>query len=641
MTETEISILEKKEQNDKFHSALLTHVKRHLKNSRAEMSKNYSTWDQQDSIFRGEICPDNDDKKAASQGKPTKMVVPNSFAQAMTFVSFLFLLFNQNRRFFELVGSGDEDQGKKKEDTEVLLERDLKFNDWNNKMFQFLLDVARFGLGVVEDDWTVQEAYAFIVPEAAQIPGENGTVVEQELPGAWEKFIKYEGNILKNVSPYRFFPDTDMPLSDFQRGKFCAVEEDYTVGELRNLESKGEVAGVDHIDPLPRNMNKERGGDTRWTGREDVKSWSKFSPDQDAANVLVTKVQVKIVPSKFKYGPKETKLGEEDFEVMYDLWYANDNRIIKLEPCKNWHGEFRWSIGQFTPDMQHTVNIGLSELISELQNVISWYINSHITSVRRVIANRLIVDPKIIDTKTLDGEGDIYMRKGMSTPLERAVGQLKVQDVTGAHMADADILGKIMQTVTGIGDNAMGQYNSGRRSAQESRVVTAGAAGRMKMHGHLLWESGFSRMGKHMLSNLRQSISLEMFAMSCGQDFGTVIDPAGDLAQRYIKFKGTPKEVICGCDYFTFDSTLASEKGFIAQSLQELLSVLASNPMLPLQWDISVKAIVEEIQRLRGAGSLGQFSLRQRIAGGLEAPPMPLPAPGQEANPAQPQPAAA
>src|SRR4029077_11827767 len=116
--------------------------------------------------------------------------------------------------------------------------------------------------------------------------------------------------------------------------------------------------------------------------------------------------------------------------------------------------------------------------------------------------------------------------------MDRAIRPLDVNDVTRTHFQDADILNKIIQTVTGVNDNAMGQYNSGRRSASEARVVTAGAAGRMKMHGQLIWDSSLGRLGRLMVSNLRQSLSLEAFTGVVGAD------PM--IQGRYDAFKGTP-----------------------------------------------------------------------------------------------------
>ena len=128
--------------------------------------------------------------------------------------------------------------------------------------------------------------------------------------------------------------------------------------------------------------------------------------------MLVTKVQVWLVPSKYKFGPKQKKLGPEEFPVMYHVWYANDNRVIRVEPAYWWHNEFGWTLAQFTPDMAQTVSMGLADLIYRLQDVMTWLINARVTDVRRNLRGRNIINPAFIDTKTLDGEGDIYMRKG-------------------------------------------------------------------------------------------------------------------------------------------------------------------------------------------------------------------------------------
>jgi hypothetical protein len=151
--------------------------------------------------------------------------------------------------------------------------------------------------------------------------------------------------------------------------------------------------------------------------------------------------------------------------------------------------------------------------------------------------------------------------------------------------------------------------NSGRRSAQENRVQTAGAAGRMKMHGHLIWEGGLGRVGKMMLSNSRQSLSPESFARA----LGGFKDPQ-KLIERYTDFKGTPEELICGDDYLMFDATLSSEKGFMAQQVQELLSmILTANPMAAQQLTMKINPtkLVEEMQYLRDGTPIERFYYSQ------------------------------
>jgi hypothetical protein len=550
----------------------------------------------------------------AQQDKPVKMVVPNTFAQVMTFSSFLFLLFTQNRTIFSLQPTGDEDYGTKQQDCETMLERDCRHNMWNTILFQHLLDIGRFGPSIMECSWTRDVMHAYVAPEP-KVVNLNGVQSEVRGGSEWQEFVKYEGNLVRTVSPYRFFPDTRFPLTEFQRGEFCAAEEEYSMGQLRQLQSAGEIAGVDNIEALSPTFSQERGGETRMSF--DIRSNEKFTdfvwgPSKSEGVVLVTKMQVWLVPSKFKFGPDTgKKLGPEEFPVLYHLWYANDNRVIRCEPAYWWHNQFGWAVAQFTPDMHHTLSLGLADLIYRLQDVITWHINSRITDVRRNMRGRLIVDPSGVDTVSLDGDGDVYLRAGVSRAgVDKWLKQLDLRDVTAGHLNDADILGKIMQAVTGVNDNLMGQYNQGRRSAQEARTVLSGAAGRMKLHGSLIWDSGSAPIGRMMLANSRQSISFDEFTAVIGK-----VDPNDPMAvqemqERFAEFKGTPEEIIRGSDYFTFDSTLQSEKGFMAQSLQDLLaSILQSDPTAAsrLTREVDPAKIVEEIQYLRGAGNIKRF----------------------------------
>ena len=86
--------------------------------------------------------------------------------------------------------------------------------------------------------------------------------------------------------------------------------------------------------------------------------------------------------------------------------------------------------------------------------------------------------------------------------------------------------------------------------------------------------------------------------------------------------RGTPQEVIGGEDFSTFDSTLQSEKGFIAQSLQELLVAVINNPVAAQQLDIDPEGDAGGDSVFEGVGNVGRFSLSQRVASG-QVPPLP------------------
>jgi hypothetical protein len=603
-----------------FHEQMLQESLALVKRSRSKMSDAYGDWDRQDEVYRGERMPDKEDQRQAEKDKPVKMVVPHTYAQVNTFTATLFLLFKQNPRFFALRPTGSEDYGRKNEDSELVLEQNLEYNGLNRILFQHLLDCARFGPAPLEVGWTRDVRH--IQVENTVVTPVDGVSVTSLGGSRWEEVVKYEGNLVRNVSPYRWFPDTNYPMVEFQKGEFCAAEEEYSMSRLRSLETAGEVAGVDKIPPFHAETLRARGmSRLSYTVNDTYRAG--FGANNSGCPVTVTKLQRWIVPSKYEIDGKE-KLGPEEFPVLYHVWYANDSRLIRCEPCSWWHNEFGWTLSQFTPDMHRTITLGLADLIYRLQEVISWFINSHITSVRRVMNNRLIVNPSTVETKSLDGEGDIYIRKGvgMAIPPERLVGQLRVQDVTAGHMGDVELISRIMQVVTGVNDMAQGQFNTGRRSATEARNVAGGAAGRMKMHAHLVWETGLGRLGRLMLSNVRQALSYDSFAAIVGE--------AEDTQQRHAAFRGTPQEVARGADYFMFDSTFAAEHGYVAQSLQELLISAMSNPQVMQMWDLDPRALMEEIQRLRGLGPMNRFSLSKRVEAGKAAalPPVVMPNPG-------------
>ena len=188
------------------------------------------------------------------------------------------------------------------------------------------------------------------VPEEPVVATIAGVSTEVRAGSEWREYLKYEGNLVRAVSPYRWFPDTRYPIVDFQRGEFCACEEEYSKTLLKDLEEAGEVAGVDFIQPLPRNFDKSRGGPTRMgsdlippvRGGQDGGGGRNGPPATKASGVvLVTKVQVWIVPSKFSSGVRRSWDPRSSGPLSH--WYANDNRVIRVEPVYWWHNEFGWT----------------------------------------------------------------------------------------------------------------------------------------------------------------------------------------------------------------------------------------------------------------------------------------------------------
>lgn len=285
----------------------------------------------------------------------------------------------------------------------------------------------------------------------------------------------------------------------------------------------------------------------------------KRKADKDEQIICVTSCQMRLVPSKYKLGP-------EDYPVMYVITIANDGRVLNAKPMGYMHDEWTYDVAQFSPDMHQRISESLADIVFAM-DVISYLINSRLASVRKSLENNLVIDPSGVDMATVESRSPyILMKKGSPRlGVEKFVRQLPYVDTTSRHLEDAQLIMQIMQVVTGVNENAMGQFSGGRRSATEARAANSGSSSRMKVPATLIFADCLQPLGHKMLTNHRQGISQETFSKILGD--------SPEVLARYSLFKPQDVSKLVGVeDHFVFDGTLQSEKGFIAQSLQELVS---------------------------------------------------------------------
>jgi hypothetical protein len=581
------------------------------KASRGKMATRFENWDQNLRIYKGISSRDQEDLEARKNREPEKFVVPMTYTQVQTFVTFAFLLYKQNQYFYEFLAQGPEDEGFKNI-SERLVQRDLNHNNWDTVLYNSLLDASRMGLGVVKSYWKkdlvdVPAVLPGQVTQAAAGPLASVTAALPTIVAA----VKYEGNCVVNVDPYKFLPDLRLPLTRWREGQFVADECEYHISKLREWEAMGLVAGVELLSPMQADKYRESSRE-RFSG---IEQGLKGQTNKDDFMVCVTEGQYRLVPSKYGLGP-ETK------PVVFFIRIANDQRIISIDRSKYIHNEFIYDVGQFSPDNQSALGMALSDVIYALQDVVTWLINSRIMSVRRSLDNHLVIDTTAVDMSTVNSRGPfITLKKGVSargTGIQNFIQQLKINDTTARHMEDADTLMKIMQMVTGVNENAMGQYAPGRRSATENRAANAGAASRMKMTCQLLWSSMYGPLGQKLLVNQRQEMSLKTFQKILGQ--------REDIIPLWNAFHpANPADLLGMEDFFVFDGTVASEKIYMAQALQDMLQAIMANPESIGMIGYDVNKIFDEIQLLRGISNAGRFKLTRPE---LRAPAAGLPIPG-------------
>jgi hypothetical protein len=592
------------EQLTDFHQALFRHVKGLTDMSRQYMTQYYDSWDRNDDVYRGIKRADKDDTKARERNEPEKMIVPMTFAQVQSYISFCVSLYTQRDRVFELVGTGERDH-KAAKVGEALLARDLTWNVFHVRLYNFLLDVARFGFGVFKNGWTRQVK---MVNKTIEVPAPSVFGIPLGKPRTQEvieESVKYLGNKLVNISPYSFFPDPRLPMNRFQEGEFVASEDMYTLVQLRQMEKNGDVAGIQWCKPQKADVFALRRRLVRQSERAPMGPGRMATGSaQTTGAAILTEVQVSLIPNMFKING--VPMGPEDYPVKWNIWYVNDIRVVKAEKLGYEHDQYTYTVGEYSPDMLNLVNEGLADNIDKLQDVISWFINSHITNVRKVIGDRLIVDPSGVEMKDLAERRPVIRLKSDAarTGVDKWIKQLDVVDVTANHMRDAEELHGTVQLVTGISENAMGQYHTGRRSATEARNVNSSTAARLKLNATMLWGQALEPLGRQMLSNHQQGLDVDTFVRVLGE----TADPAD-----YMQFvKVTKDDLVGDYDFEIFDGTLPSERGMQSQTIQEFLTELLSNPQFVPFLGYDPRKLLKEMLTLRGIRNPERFELDQQ-----------------------------
>jgi hypothetical protein len=583
-----------------FHNALLSHAKDLVEISRSKMSDYYCQWDSYDDIYRGYRYPDKSDLERRKKEEPEKMVVPLAYAQVQTFVAFCIMLYTQKETIVELDAMSPEDEQPAKLG-EALIDRDLRASKFVLLLKQFLTDIARFSLGVFKHTWVheTQEMRSLEVLQGS----------EQAATYKTTRVTRFQGNRVENISPYRFFPDPRVPLTRFQEGEFCADEDEVSILSLQKLQKDGAVAGVKNIEPWSSTDLEDRSKRSRLFSQNSPIDPTKRG--QSKGMCVRTEVQVWLTPADFKIDG-ETPLGDETWPTLYVITYVNDQTVIRCEPMNYLHNEFTYDVAEFNPDMHHLVNTSLSEIIDLLQSTISWFINSRITNVRRVIQNRLIYDPTAIDDEDLKKDTPhIRMLPVVAgSDVRRFVFQLQLQDVTTNHIQDVEVLKQIMMEVTSISENGLGQYASGRRSAEEARNVNYNAASRMKVTAMTIYESALEPLFRKMLSNLRDGLDQETYVRVRG---------VASNPNEYVGFKATKDQLVGNYDFKVFDATLPSEKGYVAAQIGDMLQAMMSSPEAIPLFGYDPRKLFDKMFELRGVKNLEALKLDPVAAAGMMA----------------------
>jgi hypothetical protein len=409
----------------------------------------------------------------------------------------------------------------------------------------------------------------------------------------------FSGNWVESVDPFMFFPDPRVPMAEVnRRGEFVFWRTFEGKHVLKRLEMEGKVRWIDAAPGMPTNREGQDNPSSRAV-LSAGDSHPGFDMEADAGPTETFQIDqgtIDIIPAE---------LGLSDSEKV-EKWLftiANKGQIIQAEPYDSDHGFHPVVVSEPYSMGYGFGQPGLMDYLGPLQDVISWFVNSHIQNVRTAINNMFIVDPSMVEMQDLKNPepGKIIRlkRAAYGQDVRTALQQLAVTDITRGHIVDLQAFFRIADSISGVNDNLRGlQESGGRKTATEVRTAGDAGASRLAAHGRMISAQSLTTLTEMMSVNTQQLLDQEFELQVLGQD--GMVNP----------IKIGPEHVVGDFYYPINDGTLPIDRVAMLDVWKELFLAIVGNPLLAAQYD--APKIFEYVAKLGGADNLSSFRLQMQ-----------------------------
>lgn len=581
-----------------FHQALLTKLYNRARESSNKMQERFPVWKKIDRNLTAYVPLDDAEKavKDADGRKPVSIVVPYSFATLETLLTYMSAAFLDSP-IFRYEGVSPEDMVGA-----MLLEKVIEMQCLKSKaglaLHTSFRDGYSYGIGVAAPTWERRYGKKVVIEE----DGFMSSVLRRFIPlGPTRKnkdAVLYEGNVLKNIDPYLYLPDPNVPIDQPQRGEYVGWIEETNYMRLMEREKDGALFNVRYLQELQANagrsiFNKQASD----SGRND-RTTTYMQGSMETRPIDVIWMYVNLIP-------KEWKLGSGEYPEKWLFATGADKVILGAAPMNLNHNMFPVSVCAPDSDGYSVSPVSRMEVVYGLQEHLDWLFSSHMTNVRKAINDMLIVDPSLLNINDLrdpaPGKLVRMRRAAWGRGIDNAVKQLAVTDVTQGHMKDASVITDLMQKCTGSVDAIMGfqRRTSERVSATESRDTRSGALSRLAKAAKIVSMQMMQDLGYMLGSHTQQLMSNELFVAITGrwlEDLRMIYPDAS-------RIKVTPDQLAIDFDVYNKDGSIQGmEDGDL---WIQLYQIIGANPMLAQQFDTG--RIFLHIARQLGAKDVQDF----------------------------------
>lgn len=592
------------------HEKLLTHLRQRMDYAEERMSSFYPRWRMNELALQAYISlPDYEKMLKSVQEKknaPSVAVsinVPFAWATINTIVTYLIHMFGGRSPIFQ-VGSMRGEQVKQAKNMELLLQYNADYKKFIKALYFFLMDGETYGLGVLRTMWTQEKRnkWKLVQPEAevASLLNAMGQPIRPERVKS--SYICFEGNTIENIDPFMFFPDPRVPMTDVsEKGEFVFWRAFEGKHILQKEQAAGRLKWVDTVEVTSGTYNTGVGGNN--ASARGIRALGEGQPGKEttagrgyvAQNYQVDQGTIEIVPKDFG-------LGTSAVPEKWLFTWLNGKQIIQAQPLDSPSDKHPVEVVEPNSVGYSFGNLGTVDMLGPMQDMMSWFMNSHIYNVRASLNNMFVVDPSRVEMGDLANPepGKIIRLKNTMMPQlnnRPAIEQLQVADVTRGHINDFSMFQRMASDLTGATDNNRGlQEAGGRKTATEVRVSSDAGTSRLAAKGKLYSTMALVGLAEQWCLNYQANMS-EAFQVSVlgqnGQMDSVIIDP----------------DNVQGDFYFpVHDGTLPIDKVGMLDIWRQIFLGIAQDPELRQRYDMP--AMFNFIAQLGGATNISSFQLQ-------------------------------
>lgn len=600
--------------NSDTHRKLLAKLMRRAQESATEMKKNHASWRRLDDSLRLFARPDwrsningntaaqtsrsrqEREKAAADSGLPV-LVMPVSYAALETLLVYMTMSFS-SPPMYRFDGKGPEDvYGAIL--LEMVIEQQANAGGLLLNNHTQWRDSFVYGFGAAHPYWERKVGMRPVLRDTGFWSFLTGGFKKQGQVVEFEEGLVYEGCALKNIDPYLYLPDPNVPIHEPQRGEYVGwISQESYLG-LRRREQDSE----DFIF----NMKYLKDSDLRSS------IYGAERKDDDARRQKAAKqTQVDVLWMYVELVPKDWGLGSYEYPEKWLFGVAADKCIIAAKPLDLLSNEFPVTVAAPGFDGHSLVPMSRMESVSALQQLIDFLYTSHVQNIRKVLNDMFLVDPQQVNIYDLANPSPGKIIRTRRSQWGRGVGkdalqQLNVTDVTQGNVNEALVLQELVKNTTGANDLMQGniQNRGPRISASMSNAARSSGLGHMEYIATLIDHQSMRPTARMFASYVQQFMEEDSFIEATGETLQRLQKTMPGLQVQSGRLPVSPMDMIV--DYVVRSSLGTVPGSQDPQLWIQLFQMASQTPSQELQQRLDFTAVFTHIARQLGAKNIDDF----------------------------------